>query len=59
MAMNKISGLRYREELERGHHILSNGELDGKGIQYKKSMYNEKNRPYEAWNHTIQPPPAA
>ena len=39
MAMNKISGLRYREEIDRGHNILSNGELDGRGINYKKSMY--------------------
>jgi hypothetical protein len=44
--MNKISGLRYREEIDRGHHILSNGELDGRGIEYKKNMYQEENRPY-------------
>ena len=46
MAMNKISGMRYREELERGHNILSNDELDGRGISYKKSMYQDKSKPY-------------
>lgn len=35
MSLNKISGMRFREELDRGHDILSNGELIGKAITYK------------------------
>ena len=49
MSINKISGMRFREEVERGHHILSNEPLDGRAIQYKKDMFAEKSRPTQAW----------
>ena len=49
MAVNKISGMRFREELERGHHILSNEALDGRAVQYKRDMYVAGTRPTQAW----------
>ena len=50
MAVNKISGMRYREEIERGHHILSNQALEGRAIDYKSSMYGTGANPTNAWN---------
>lgn len=41
--------MRFREEVERGFHILSNSDLDGRGVDYKKSMYGSSMKPYEAW----------
>ena len=41
MSINKISGMRFREELERGHDILSNGQLAGKDTEYKRAMWGE------------------
>lgn len=32
MILNKISGKRFREEIERGFNILSNHELKGKDV---------------------------
>ena len=32
MILNKISGKRFREEIERGSNILSNDELKGKDV---------------------------
>jgi hypothetical protein len=32
MVLNKISGKRFREEIERGFNILSNDELKGKDV---------------------------
>jgi len=32
MILNKISGKRFREEIERGFNILSNDELKGKDV---------------------------
>lgn len=50
MSINKISGQRFREELKRGHHILSNDPLDGKDFQYKRGMCEDNQKPYDAWN---------
>lgn len=59
MSINKISGLRYREELQRGHHILSNHVLDGRAAQYKMDMFEGGARPTQAWTSLAQtaPPP--
>lgn len=54
MSINKISGLRYREELERGHHILSNEVLDGRATQYKKDMFDTGALPTQAWSNLTQ-----
>jgi hypothetical protein len=32
MILNKISGKRFKEEIERGFNILSNDELKGKDV---------------------------
>ena len=42
MKINKISGMRFREEVDRGFHILSNIDLDGKALEYKKLMYKDR-----------------
>jgi len=31
LKLNKVSGLRYREETQRGYNILNNGKLQGEG----------------------------
>lgn len=45
MSVNKISGMRFREELQRGHDILSNVPLEGEAMLYKKDMYDSQQRP--------------
>ena len=50
MSINKISGKRYREELDRGHHILSNEALDGEALLYKKDMFDTNARATQAWH---------
>lgn len=49
--------MRFREELERGHHILSNEALDGRAVQYKKDMFQQSSRPTQAWTNLGPPPP--
>lgn len=50
MSINKISGKRYREELDRGHHILSNDALGGEALLYKKDMHDTNARATQAWH---------
>ena len=54
LKLNKISGMRFREEIERGFHILSNSELSGKGIDYKKKLFKEGAKPLEAFQSIVQ-----
>jgi len=35
MKLNKISGLRYKEETQRGFDILTNSKLEGSGVNIK------------------------
>ena len=49
MSVNKISGVRFREELQRGHDILSNEPLEGEAMLYKKDMYDSQKKPTQAW----------
>lgn len=49
MSVNKISGMRFREELQRGHDILSNEPLIGEALLYKKDMYDSQANPTQAW----------
>jgi hypothetical protein len=51
MSVNKVSGMRYREELDRGHHILSNEALDGRAITYKRDMLGNGSTATQAWGH--------
>lgn len=46
--------MRFREEIERGFHILSNNELSGKGIEYKKKLFKEGAKPSEAFQSIVQ-----
>ena len=48
--------MRFREEVNRGHHILSNEELAGNYIDYKKEMAHNGMRAYDAWNSAIVSP---
>jgi hypothetical protein len=41
--------MRFREEIERGFHILSNNELAGKGIDYKIKLFKEGAKPLDAF----------
>lgn len=41
--------MRFREEIERGFHILSNNELSGKGIEYKMKLFKDGAKPSEAF----------
>ena len=52
MAVNKISGLRYREETQRGFDILTNNKLDGAGITYKMEKVSGSG-PVKAWNQVL------
>ena len=54
--MNKISGMRFREEVNRGHDIISNDQLKGNYIDYKREMATNNARAYGAWNTTIVSP---
>ena len=54
MILNKISGKRFREEIERGFNILSNDQLNGKDVNYKTEMLFNSKKPYEAWNESIK-----
>ena len=54
--MNKISGMRFREEVNRGHDIISNDQLKGNYIDYKREMATNNARAYSAWNTTIVSP---
>lgn len=56
MSLNKISGKRFREELKRGHDILSNDELGGKAITYKQEMYEKGQQAPKAWSTVFVTP---
>jgi len=49
LKLNKISGMRFREEIDRGFHILSNNQLAGKEIDYKIKLYKEGVKPLDAF----------
>ena len=49
LKLNKISGMRFREEIERGFDILSNNQLAGKEIDYKLKLYKEGVKPLDAF----------
>jgi hypothetical protein len=49
LKLNKISGMRFREEIERGFDILSNNQLAGKEIDYKIKLYKEGVKPLDAF----------
>ena len=52
LQLNKVSGLRYREETVRGYDIIDNEKLEGKGTQIKMDQV-EKSGPIAAWNKAL------
>lgn len=52
MKLNKISGLRYREETQRGFDILTNNKLEGAGVSYKMEQVSNSG-PVKAWNKVL------
>ena len=52
MKLNKISGLRYREEMARGFDILTNQKMDGSATTIKIEKVN-KSGPVAAWNKVL------
>ena len=41
MKLNKVSGLRYKEETKRGFNIMNNEQLSGKGADIKMDKVGE------------------
>ena len=52
MKLNKVSGLRYREETVRGYDIINNGKMEGKGTSIKMEQVNNSG-PKAAWNKVL------
>mgnify|MGYP007004447132 CR=1 FL=1 len=52
MKLNKISGLRFREETSRGFDILTNSKMEGAATTIKIEKVN-KSGPVAAWNKVL------
>ena len=52
MRLNKISGLRYREETERGYDIVNNSKLDGAATTIKQDQVDGSG-PVKVWNNML------
>jgi hypothetical protein len=52
MKINKISGLRFREETSRGFDILTNSKMEGAGTTIKIEKVI-KSGPVAAWNKVL------
>jgi len=52
MTLNKVSGLRYREETQRGFDILTNSKQEGAGVQAKMEQVSNSG-PVKAWNNVL------
>lgn len=50
--MNKVSGLRFREETQRGFDILTNGKIESAATTIKMEKVN-KSGPVAAWNKVL------
>lgn len=50
--MNKISGLRFKEETQRGFDILTNNKLEGAGVSIKMEQVSSSG-PVKAWNQVL------
>ena len=51
--LNKISGMRYREEMQRGFNIVNFNKLDGKANQYMMEQVSKSN-PVNTWTKAMQ-----
>jgi hypothetical protein len=52
MKLNKISGLRYKEETARGFDILTNEKLDGPATNIKMDQVSNSG-PIKCWNNVL------
>lgn len=52
MSLGKVSGLRFKEETQRGYDILTNGKLEGSGTTIKMEQVG-KSGPVAAWNKVL------
>lgn len=52
MRLNKISGLRFREETERGYDIVNNSKLDGPATTIKQDQVDGSG-PVKVWNNML------
>lgn len=52
MKLNKISGLRYKEETQRGFDILTNSKLEGAGTAIKMEQVSNSG-PVGAWRKVL------
>ena len=52
MRLNKVSGLRYKEEAERGFDIVTGDKLEGPAVTYKQNQVSNSG-PVKAWNQAL------
>ena len=52
LRLNKISGLRYKEEAERGFDIVTGDKLEGPAVTYKQNQVSNSG-PVKAWNQAL------
>ena len=52
MKLNKISGIRFKEETQRGFDILTNNKLEGAGVSIKMEQVSNSG-PVKAWNKVL------
>ena len=50
--LNKISGLRFKEETQRGFDILTNSKLEGPGVSIKMEQVSNSG-PVKAWKKVL------
>lgn len=52
LRLNKISGLRFKEETQRGFDILTNTKLEGQGVSIKMEQVSNAG-PVKAWKKVL------
>lgn len=52
LKINKISGLRYKEETSRGFDIITNSKLEGPGVSIKMEQVSNSG-PVKAWRKVL------
>lgn len=52
LSLNKVSGLRFKEETRRGFDILNNAKLEGPATTIKMEQVNQSG-PIKAWNRVL------
>lgn len=52
LKLNRVSGLRFKEETQRGFDILTNSKLEGAGVSIKMEQVSNSG-PAKAWNQVL------